>query len=69
MGFHAAWKYETVFEMVFSLGLLLETKDVSRQMAELRDRMTRQPLQPATDASRQELEDWIASTFKKSYRF
>jgi hypothetical protein len=69
MGFHPAWKYEAVFELVFSQGYLLEAKDVSRQMAELRDRMTRQPLQPGTDVSRQELEDWIASTFKRSYRF
>jgi hypothetical protein len=69
MGFHPAWKYETVFELVFSQGHLLETKDVSRQMAELRDRMARQPLQPGTDVSRQGLEDWIASTFKRSYRF
>jgi hypothetical protein len=69
MGFHPAWKYETAYELVFSQGTLLESKDVSRQMAELRDRMTRQPLQPGTGASGQELEDWIASTFKRSYRF
>jgi hypothetical protein len=69
MGFHPAWKYETVFELVFLQGILLETKDVSRQMAELREKITRQPLQPGRDASGQELEDWIASTFKRSYRF
>lgn len=69
MGFHPAWKYETVHELVFSQGTLLETKDVSRQMAELRDRMTRQPPQLGTDASGQELEDWIASTFMRIYRF
>jgi hypothetical protein len=69
MGFHPAWKYETVLELVFSQGYLLETKNVSRQMAELRDRITRQPFQPGKDASRQELDDWIASTFKRSYRF
>jgi hypothetical protein len=69
MGFHPAWKYETVHELVFSRGSLLETKDVSRQMAELRDRMTRQPLQPGTDVSRQELADWISSTFQRIYRF
>jgi len=69
MGFHPAWKYETVIELAFSNGYLLDTKDVSGQMAELREKMTRQPLQPGTDASRQELDDWIASTFKRSYRF
>lgn len=43
MGFQPAWKYETVFELTFSQGTLLDTTDVSRQMAGLRDAMTRQP--------------------------
>lgn len=42
MRFQPAWKFETVFELTFSTGTLLETKDVSRQMAELRERMSRQ---------------------------
>jgi hypothetical protein len=68
MGFHPAWKYETVFELVFSQGTLLEKKDVSQQMAELRREMTQKPLQPGPDTPRQKLEDWIASTFKRSKR-
>lgn len=43
MGFQPAWKYETVFELTFSQGTLLDTTDVSRRMAGLRDAMTRQP--------------------------
>jgi hypothetical protein len=69
MGFPPAWKYETVFELIFSDGTLLEKKDVSQQMAELRRKMTRKPLQPGPDTPRQKLEDWIASTFKRSNRF
>lgn len=69
MGFHPAWKYETVFELSISQGNVMETRDVSREMAVLRDKMTRQPLQPGTNASSQEVEDWIASTFKRNYRF
>jgi hypothetical protein len=69
MGFHPAWKYQTVLELIFTQGTLVETKDVSRKMAELRQKMTQQPLQPGTKTSRQKLEDWIASTFKRSYRF
>jgi len=44
MGFHPAWKYETVYELVISHGTILDTKDVSEQMAQLREQMTRQPL-------------------------
>jgi hypothetical protein len=69
MGFHPAWKHEIVFELVFSQGDLLETRNVSRPMAELRQEMIRQPLQPGRDDSRKKLEDRIASTFKRSYRF
>ena len=69
MGFHPAWKYETVFELTFSQGSLLETKDVSERMAELRKEMAQKPLQPGPDTPRKKLEDWIASTFKRSYRF
>jgi hypothetical protein len=68
MGFHPAWKYETVFALNISQGHILETKDVSQQMAELREKMSRQPLQPNGDASKQDIEHWIESTFKRNYR-
>jgi hypothetical protein len=68
MGFHPAWKYETAFELVFSHGVLLETKEVSQRMAELRSEMTQKPLQPGPTTPRQKLEEWIASTFKRSNR-
>jgi len=69
MGFHPAWKYETVFELVISHGYVLETREVSQQMAELRDKMVRQPLEPNADASKEAIEKWIASTFRMEYRF
>ena len=68
MGFHPAWKYETVFELNVSHGHVLETKDVSEDMAALRDKMSREPLQPNRDASKQEIESWIASTFKRNHK-
>jgi hypothetical protein len=43
MGFQPAWKYETVYELVVSHGVILETKDVSKPMAGLRQQMTRRP--------------------------
>jgi hypothetical protein len=68
MGFHPAWKYETVFELIVSQGTVLQTRDVSQSMAELRDKMIRQPLQPHRDASSQDVQAWIASTFKRNYK-
>ena len=68
MGFHPAWKYETVYELSFSEGDVLKTQDVSKEMAELRAKMTRKPLQPGADASTEEVDAWIASTFKRDYR-
>lgn len=69
MGFHPAWKYETVFELSISQGYVLETNDISEKMAELRDKMTRQRLEPNRDASAKDVERWIESTFKRNYRF
>ena len=43
MGFQPAWKYEIVYELVVSHGMVLEAQDVGKQMAELRRQMTRQP--------------------------
>jgi hypothetical protein len=54
MGFHPAWKYETVYELVISNGSVLNTKDVSKQMAQLREQMIRQPLDPPKNR------DWMA---------
>jgi hypothetical protein len=36
MGFHPAWKYETVLELSFDAGRLLAVRDVSAAMARIR---------------------------------
>ena len=46
MGFQPAWKYETVYELVFSHGFVRNTKDISKQMADLREQMRRKPPHP-----------------------
>lgn len=43
IGFQPAWKYEAVYELILSHGSVLDTKDVSKQMADLREQMTHQP--------------------------
>lgn len=69
MGFHPAWKYKYVFELVISHGYVLETRDVSERMQEIRHAMIKSPLEPGADATREQIEAWIASTFKLNYNF
>jgi hypothetical protein len=69
MGFHPAWKYRYVFELVISHGDVIETRDVSERMQEIRHEMVKSPLEPDADATREQIDDWIASTFKLNYNF
>ena len=69
MGFHPAWKYKNVFELVLSHGDLIETRDVSKRMEEIRNRMVQAPLEPGVNATKERIEEWVASTFKLDYRF
>jgi hypothetical protein len=68
MGFHPAWKYRKVFELVIAHGSITETRDVSEQMQQIRNRMTQSQLEPGTNATKQEMEAWVAATFKLDYR-
>ncbi len=38
MGYHPAWKYEKVHELIFENGLLIEDRDISAKMKEYRDK-------------------------------
>jgi hypothetical protein len=65
MGFHPAWKYRTVFELVISDGHVLETRDVSGSMEQIRKEMVRSPLQPGVNATKVQIDKWIASAFRR----
>ena len=67
MGFHPAWKYKTVFEVIFSHGNVIETRNVSDRMEEIRKKMVKSPLQPGVNATKEEVQEWVASTFKLNY--
>lgn len=69
MGFHPAWKYRNVFELVLSQGYVLETRDVSERMEQIRNEMAKSPLEPGASATPEQLEAWVASTFKLDYKF
>jgi hypothetical protein len=70
MGFHPAWKYERVVELIFDAGILKQEFDRSAQMAELRQKF----LEPrgANGSDRMPTEDEIAQfverAFDRSYR-
>jgi hypothetical protein len=41
MGFQPAWKFETVHQLTISHGNVLDHKDVSQEMKQVREAMTR----------------------------
>ena len=70
MGFHPAWKYERVVELIFDAGVLKKEFDRSEQMAEIRQRFLE--LRAEKDSTRMPTEDEIARfverAFDRSYR-
>lgn len=67
MGFHPAWKYRTVIELIFETGRLNEQRNVSDEVALLREKMTSQPMEPGTKADRSDIEAWVEATFRRNY--
>jgi hypothetical protein len=68
MGFHPAWKYKNVIELIISHGHVIETRNVSGIMQEIRNRLVKSQLEPGLQASKEEIEAWVAATFKLDYR-
>lgn len=68
MGFHPAWKYTSVYELIFQGGLLVEAFDRSDEMATLRAHLRQQPLSPGSRAPQQEIRAWIEQTFERRYQ-
>ena len=66
MGFHPAWKFRTVFELIIFDGQVTEVRDVSETMAAIRAVMAQKPLEPDSHEA-VDLSAWIASTFKLNY--
>lgn len=65
MGFHPAWKYQHVHELLFDDGRLIEARDLSAEMAAIREHA--RPGKPAGDASRETIEAWIKDCFSRDY--
>jgi len=67
MGFHPAWKYREVRELIFEDGVLVREANRSAEAAELRKAMAGRPLGPEDPASREEIADWVRRCFDRDY--
>lgn len=67
MGFHPAWKYRTVREVLFERGRMIEDFDRSSQIKELRSRLSAQPLQPKLHDDRARIAEWVEQCFSRDY--
>jgi hypothetical protein len=68
MGFHPAYKFRVVYELMFDKGRLTEEHDRSTQMAEFREMLSSRSLEPGNRASRTEIEAWIKRCFSQEYK-
>jgi hypothetical protein len=66
MGFHPAWKFRRVHELIFEGGQLLEAFDRSDAAEGFRERLTSEDVQPRGRDSR-EIRDWVERSFSLHY--
>lgn len=64
MGFHPAWKYEDVWELVFQSGKICATKDRSQAMQEVRDQIQSWPV--GERPSREEVRGLVQRAFDRA---
>jgi hypothetical protein len=69
MGFHPAWKYREVHEVVFRNGSVVQEADRSKEIAEFRRELGDHPLEPGSGAKRAEIKRWIEQCFSQEYRW
>jgi len=70
MGFHPAWKYKRVIELIFDAGILKQEFDRSEQMAEIRQRFAEQQTEDDSDRmpTRDEIAEFVERAFDRRYR-
>jgi hypothetical protein len=70
MGFHPAWKYKRVIELIFDAGILKQEFDQSEQMAEIRKRFAELRTEDRSDRmhTRDEIAEFVERAFDRRYR-
>ena len=56
MGFHPAYKFKIVYEMIFDNGKVISESDRSAKMSQYREKISGQPLKPGDTSNREEVE-------------
>lgn len=67
MGFHPAHKFRIVHELIFEEGQLQKAFDRSTEMAKFREAVANESGRSEKRPSKQEIEEWIKSTFSLDY--
>ena len=67
MGFHPAWKFRKVVELIFETGKVMDIRDISKQIEQIRSELVKQPLQPSLADGQEKIKAWIKSTFSLDY--
>jgi hypothetical protein len=70
MGFHPAWKYKTVIELIFDAGVLKEEFDRSERMAEIREMVSKSRKKESSSEmpSEAEIKQFVERAFNRRYR-
>jgi len=68
MGFHPAWKYRDVRELLFEDGHLRDEFDRSVEVEQVRVRFAGQPLKPDLSEGKARVMEWIEQCFSLDYR-
>jgi len=69
MGFHPAWKYREVHELILENGDLVRETDRSEEIAKFRDDMTNASMEPGREATKTDVMSWIERCFSQDYRW
>ncbi len=70
MGFHPAWKYKRVVELVFDAGVLKQEFDRSERMAEIREMVSKSLKKESSSETppEEEIKKFVERAFDRSYR-
>ncbi len=69
MGFHPAYKFRKVHQLIFENGRLVKEADRSTEMAEFRRMIADRPFRPSDPDNREEIERWVRQCFRLDYKW
>jgi hypothetical protein len=69
MGFHPAWKFKEVHEVLFEKGRVVKEADRSAEMAEFREMVSSRQLEPTDPDNREEIKSWVERCFSLKYKW